>query len=97
MRKLIFILVFLISSCLPPAEKAWIVLELSLPGEATKKMAFHNPGAPGATLEECKEALPMVIPELLGFVKSEARFAGAKLKNIKCVMAMGDPLKANKL
>ncbi len=97
MRKLFFILFFLTTSCLQPVEKAWIVLELSLPGGVPKKMAFHNPGAPDATLEECKEALPMVIPELLGFVKNEARFAGAKLKDIQCVMAIGDPLKVNKL
>ena len=97
MRKLILVLFFLVSSCFQPPEKAWIVLELSLPGGYPKKMAFHNPGAPDATLDECKEALPHVTPELIGFIKSEARFAGAKLKNIKCVMAIGDPLKVNKL
>ncbi len=71
-------------------------MELSLPGGYPKKMAFHNPAAPAATLEECKEALPMVTPELVGYIKSEARFAGAKLVKIECVMSMGDPLKENK-
>jgi hypothetical protein len=95
-RKLIFILFFLVSSCSHPDEKAWIILELSLPGGAPKKMAFHNPGAPDATLEECKEALPNVLPELVGYLKSEVRFEGAKLVKAQCVMAMGDPLKVDK-
>ncbi len=60
-------------------------------------MAFHNPGAPDATLGECKEALPNVLPELIGYIKSEARFEGAKLVKAQCVMAMGDPLKVDKL
>jgi hypothetical protein len=96
-RKLIFVLFFLVSSCSLPEEKAWVVLELSLPGGVSKKMAFHSPSAQDATLEECKEALPNVLPELVGYIKSEARFEGAELVHIECVMAMGDPLKVDKL
>jgi hypothetical protein len=97
MRILFFILIFLVSSCSQPDEKAWIILELSLPGGVPKKMAFHSPSAQDATLEECKEALPNVLPELIGYIKSEARFEGAKVVKAQCVMAMGDPLKVDKL
>jgi hypothetical protein len=95
-RKFIFILFFLVSSCVQPDEKAWIVVKLSLPSGAIKKMAFHNPGAPNATLEECKAALPKVLPELVEFIKSEPRFEGVKLLEADCVMAIGDPLKVIK-
>jgi hypothetical protein len=96
-RKFIYILFFLVCSCSQPDEKAWIILELSLPGGAPKKMAFHSPSAQDATLEECKEALPNVLPELIGYIESEARFEGAKLVKAECAMAMGDPLKVDKL
>jgi hypothetical protein len=33
-------------------------------------MAFHNPNAQDAILEECKTALPKVLPELIGYNKS---------------------------
>jgi len=94
---MLIVLFFLVSSCSQPKENAWIVIELSLPGGIPKKMAFHNPSLPDATLEECKAGLPDAMPELLGFIKSEARFEGAKLVNAECIMAMGDPLKHKKV
>ena len=74
-------------------EKVWIIPTFTTADGHAIQMGFNNPALPNMTMSECQAALHEQIPRVIAEARAqEPRVAQAKLTDMRCVSAVGDPL-----
>ena len=77
-------------------EKVWIIPTFATADGHAISMGFNNPALPDMTMSECLATLHEQVPRIVAEAREqEPRVAHAKLTNIRCVSAVGDPLASN--